>query len=95
MDTQRSANLALATLFLGMFVIGSTELLAVGVLDLLAADVGVSIPAAGWLVTAYALGLASAAVIAGLVIRGGRHPGRLGHQLLEAAAGRAGRAPGS
>jgi MFS transporter, DHA1 family, inner membrane transport protein len=52
------ANLALATLFLGMFVIGSTELLVVGVLDLIAADLRVSIPAAGALVTAYALGLA-------------------------------------
>lgn len=48
----------LATLFLGMFVMGSTELLAVGLLDLLAADLRVSIPAAGTLVTAYALGLA-------------------------------------
>jgi MFS transporter, DHA1 family, inner membrane transport protein len=52
------ANTALATLFLGMFVIGSTELLVVGVLDLIAADLRVSIPAAGSLVTAYALGLA-------------------------------------
>jgi DHA1 family inner membrane transport protein len=51
-------NLVLATLFLGMFVIGSTELLVVGVLDLIAADLRVSIPAAGSLVTAYALGLA-------------------------------------
>jgi DHA1 family inner membrane transport protein len=48
----------MATLFLGMFVIGSTELLVVGVLDLIAADMRVSIPAAGSLVTAYALGLA-------------------------------------
>jgi DHA1 family inner membrane transport protein len=52
------ANLALAALFLGMFAIGSTELLVVGVLDLIAADLRVSIPAAGSLVTAYALGLA-------------------------------------
>jgi DHA1 family inner membrane transport protein len=52
------ANLALATLFAGMFVIGSTELLVVGVLDLIAADLRVSIPAAGSLVTTYALGLA-------------------------------------
>jgi DHA1 family inner membrane transport protein len=52
------ANLALATLFMGMFVLGSAELLAVGVLDLIAADLRVSIPAAGTLVTAYALGLA-------------------------------------
>jgi MFS transporter, DHA1 family, inner membrane transport protein len=49
---------ALATLFLGMFVMGSTELLVVGVLDLIAADLRVSVPAAGSLVTAYALGLA-------------------------------------
>ena len=55
---QGSANLALATLFLGMFVLGSAELLVVGVLDLIAADLAVSIPAAGTLVTAYALGLA-------------------------------------
>jgi DHA1 family inner membrane transport protein len=54
----RRANLALTTLFLGMFVMGSTELLVVGVLDLIATDLGVSIPAAGALVTAYALGLA-------------------------------------
>jgi DHA1 family inner membrane transport protein len=52
------ASVVLATLFLGMFVIGSTELLVVGVLDLIAADLRVSIPATGSLVTAYALGLA-------------------------------------
>lgn len=52
------ANLALAVLFAGMFVMGSTELLVVGVLDLIAADLRVSIPAAGSLVTAYALGIA-------------------------------------
>jgi DHA1 family inner membrane transport protein len=61
MDTQlgpRRTILVLATLFLGMFVMGSTELLAVGVLNLISADLGVSVPAAGSLVTAYALGLA-------------------------------------
>jgi DHA1 family inner membrane transport protein len=51
-------NLVLATLFLGIFVLGSAELLVVGVLDLIATDLQVSIPAAGTLVTAYALGLA-------------------------------------
>lgn len=51
-------NLALATLFLGMFVLGSSELLVVGLLNLIAADLQVSIPVAGVLVTAYALGLA-------------------------------------
>ncbi|GAB3416288.1 MFS transporter [Flindersiella endophytica] len=52
------ANLALAALFLGMFVLGSAELLVVGVLNLVAADLRVSIPVAGTLVTGYALGLA-------------------------------------
>lgn len=54
----RRANLALATLFLGMFVLGSSELLVVGVLNRIAADFHVSIPATGHLVTVYALGLA-------------------------------------
>ncbi|MFI9010132.1 MFS transporter [Actinosynnema sp. NPDC053489] len=64
MSTQQAAvspgraNLALATLFLGMFVLGSGELLVVGVLDRIAADLQVTIPAAGTLVTVYALGLA-------------------------------------
>jgi MFS transporter, DHA1 family, inner membrane transport protein len=60
-DAARSpvrANLVLATLFLGMFVIGSTELLVVGVLDLIATDLRVSVSTAGTLVTVYALGLA-------------------------------------
>ncbi|MFI0447230.1 MFS transporter [Actinomadura sp. 6N118] len=52
------ANLVLATLFVGMFVLGSAELLVVGVLNLIADDLRISIPTAGTLVTAYALGLA-------------------------------------
>ncbi|MEV6520785.1 MFS transporter [Longispora sp. NPDC051575] len=52
------ANLALYTLFLAMFVMVSGELLVVGVLDRIAADLHITIPAAGTLVTAYALGLA-------------------------------------
>jgi MFS transporter, DHA1 family, inner membrane transport protein len=64
------ANLALAALFLGMFVMGSTELLIVGVLDLVAADLRISLPAAGTLVTAYALGLAiGGPVLTALTIR--------------------------
>ena len=53
----RSAR-ALSILFLGEFVLGSGELLVVGLLNLIAADLEVSIPTAGVLVTAYALGLA-------------------------------------
>jgi DHA1 family inner membrane transport protein len=51
-------NLALATLFLATFVLGCAEMLVVGMLDLLAADLRVSIPAAGALLTAQALGMA-------------------------------------
>jgi DHA1 family inner membrane transport protein len=51
-------NLALATLFLGTFVLGCAEMLVVGMLDLIAADLRVSIPAAGALLTAQALGMA-------------------------------------
>ena len=46
------ANLVLATLFLGMFVLGSAELLVVSVLNLIAAALHVSVPADGTLVTA-------------------------------------------
>ncbi|HEX8008763.1 MAG TPA: MFS transporter [Trebonia sp.] len=51
-------NLVLATLFLGTFVLGSAELLVVGVLKLIAADLRVPVTVAGALVTANALGLA-------------------------------------
>lgn len=54
----RKANLALATLFLGMFVLGSGELGVVGVLNRISSDFHVSISSAGHLVTVYALGLA-------------------------------------
>ena len=81
------ANLALATLFLGMFVIGSTELLVVGVLDLIAADLRVSIPAAGSLVTAYALGLAvGGPLLTALMIRLDRRTVLAGALVLFLAA---------
>ncbi|MFG2003839.1 MFS transporter [Spirillospora sp. NPDC048911] len=64
------ANLVLATLFVGMFVLGSAELLVVGVLNLIAADLHVSIPTAGTLVTGYALGLAiGGPILTALTIR--------------------------
>jgi DHA1 family inner membrane transport protein len=76
MSTQRDAmsrgraNLVLATLFLGMFVLGTAELLVVGVLNVIAADMQVSIPAAGASVTGYALGLAiGGPLLAALTIR--------------------------
>ena len=48
----------LAVLFAGAFVMGCAEMLVVGMIDLIAADLAVSVPAAGALVTANALGLA-------------------------------------
>ena len=49
--------MALAALFLGTFVLGTAELLVVGVIDLIAGDMAVSISTAGTLVTLYALGI--------------------------------------
>lgn len=54
----RRSNRVLGTLFLGMFVMGGAELLVVGVLDVMARDLGVPVSSAGALVTTYALGLA-------------------------------------
>lgn len=54
----RSAARVLAMLFLGAFVMGSSELLIVGVLNLVAGDLSISVSTAGMLVTGYALGLA-------------------------------------
>ncbi|PVE94138.1 MFS transporter [Microbacterium sp. TPD7012] len=48
----------LAALFAGAFVMGCAEMLVVGMIDLIAADLSVSLAAAGALVTANALGLA-------------------------------------
>jgi MFS transporter, DHA1 family, inner membrane transport protein len=53
-----SATLVLVTLFFGVFVMGCAELIVVGVLDLIAADLRVSVSAAGVLVTSFALGIA-------------------------------------
>ena len=55
--TQPRINMALAALFLGTFVLGTAELLVVGVIDLIAGDMAVSISTAGTLVTLYALGI--------------------------------------
>ncbi|MFC0622531.1 MFS transporter [Kribbella deserti] len=81
------ARLTLATLFLGMFVLGSAELLVVGVLDLIATDLRVSIPAAGTLVTAYAAGLAiGGPILTALTIKLNRRSVLLGALLLFALA---------
>jgi MFS transporter, DHA1 family, inner membrane transport protein len=49
--------LALLALALGAFGIGTTEFVAIGLLPDVAASFQVSVPAAGWIVTGYALGV--------------------------------------
>lgn len=50
--------LPLIALFLAAFAYGTTEFVIAGVLPQVAADLGVSVPSAGFLVTGYALGIA-------------------------------------
>jgi MFS transporter, DHA1 family, inner membrane transport protein len=54
---ERRASLALASIALAAFVMGTAELVVVGVLNLIASDLGVSVGRAGLLVTAYAAGI--------------------------------------
>ncbi len=49
--------IALLALAIGAFGIGTTEFVMMGVLPEVAADLGISIPAAGHMITAYALGV--------------------------------------
>jgi len=55
--------LALLTLALSAFAIGTTEFVIMGLLPDVARDLSVSIPSAGWLVSGYALGVAIGAPI--------------------------------
>lgn len=55
---RRRGNMALLALFLAAFVVGTAELMMVGVLPLVADDLGVSLGTAGALVSSYALGIA-------------------------------------
>ncbi|WP_019910109.1 MFS transporter [Paenibacillus sp. HW567] len=55
--------LSLLCLTLGAFAIGMTEFIIMGLLPNVASDLGVSIPAAGQLITSYALGVAIGAPV--------------------------------
>jgi MFS transporter, DHA1 family, inner membrane transport protein len=57
-QTPARSRIVLAVLFTGAFVMGCAEMLVVAMLDLISSDLAVSVPAAGALVTANALGLA-------------------------------------
>jgi DHA1 family inner membrane transport protein len=54
-----SGRRTLAALFGANFVLGTAETLVIGLLVVISGDLGVSVPAAGGLVTAYAVGLAA------------------------------------
>lgn len=67
------STVALAALALGSFVIGTAELVVVGILNLIAGDLSVSVSTAGQLVTAYALGISvGGPIVTALTIRLGR-----------------------
>lgn len=66
-------RLALAVLGFGAFVIGTAELVIVGILNLVAQDTKVSISTAGLLVTAYAVGISiGGPIVSALTIKMGR-----------------------
>jgi DHA1 family inner membrane transport protein len=66
----RTSILALIALAIATFAIGTAELGVLGLLPILAADLDVSIPEAGLLVTGYALGVVVAAPIMAVVTNG-------------------------
>src|SRR3954454_9201916 len=69
-DTARHVNLALFALATGGFAIGTTEFVTMGLLPDIARGVHVSIPTAGHVISAYAVGVVvGAPVIAGLGAR--------------------------
>jgi DHA1 family inner membrane transport protein len=73
----------LAVLFAGAFIMGCAEMLVVGLIDLIAVDLSVSLAAAGALVTANALGLAiGGPLLTFLVTRFDRRPVLIGATLL-------------
>ena len=71
-------RLPVFALALGAFAIGTTEFVTMGLLPEMAATFHVSIPTAGWLVTAYALGVVVGAPV--LTAAAHRHPRR--HVLI-------------
>lgn len=71
---RRTAGLALLALATGAFAIGTTEFVSMGLLPQLAAGVGVGIPTAGHVISAYAVGVVVGAPV--LAVLGARLPRR-------------------
>ena len=69
----KTINPPLLALAIGAFGIGVTEFAPMGMLPTIAADLGVSIPAAGLLVSAYAVGVLVGAPLMTLLSRLSRH----------------------
>ena len=70
MSSSRLFTPALLTLAVAAFAIGTAEFIIVGLLPLIAADLGVGLPRAGYLVSGYALGVvAGGPLLAGLIAR--------------------------
>lgn len=68
-------NLGLLALAVGAFGIGVTEFAPMGLLPVIASDLGISIPAAGLLISAYALGVMLGAPL--MTLTTGRVPRRM------------------
>lgn len=73
-ERRRGAGWALLALAVGSFAIGTTEFVSMGLLPQLAAGVGVSIPTAGHVISAYAVGVVVGAPV--LAVLGARLPRR-------------------
>ena len=72
--------ISLFALFLSTFAIGTTEFIIAGLLPQVSGDLGVSIPTGGFLVTAYAIGVAIGGPLLSLALA--RLPGRMALLLL-------------
>jgi len=91
----RHFRLAVLALAMGGFAIGTTEFVTMGLLPQVAAGVDVSIPRAGWVISAYALGVVVGAPL--IAVLGARLPRRAllvalmtayaGYNALSAVAG--------
>ncbi|MCU1677152.1 MAG: putative efflux protein [Frankiales bacterium] len=80
-----AAWVSITSLAIGGFAIGTTEFVSMGVLPQIASDVHATIPAAGHLITAYALGVVVGAPL--LAILGARLPRKTQLLLLMAGIG--------
>ncbi len=70
-----SLFLAIFALALGGFCIGTTEFVAMGLIQEIAADLNISVPAAGYFISAYALGVTIGAPV--IAILGARMPRKI------------------